>query len=54
MIGVIDELQMPVGESSLNPCLVDTKTRYRATIPSEAQKRNARYISLIVCCMMHL
>ncbi|KAH7677806.1 Exonuclease V protein [Dioscorea alata] len=42
MIGVIDELQMPVGKSSHNPCLVDTKTRCRATLPSEAQKRNAR------------
>ncbi|KAJ0979330.1 hypothetical protein J5N97_014804 [Dioscorea zingiberensis] len=42
MIGIIDELQMPVGEISLNPCLIDTKTRYRATLPSEAQKRNAR------------
>lgn len=43
MIGVIDEIQTPINEATLNPILVDTKTRYKATLPSEAQKRNARY-----------
>ncbi|XP_017698165.1 exonuclease V, chloroplastic isoform X2 [Phoenix dactylifera] len=42
MIGVVDEIRMPVNEATLNPILVDTKTRYKATLPSEAQKRNAR------------
>uniref|UniRef100_A0A0D9WC84 Exonuclease V, chloroplastic n=1 Tax=Leersia perrieri TaxID=77586 RepID=A0A0D9WC84_9ORYZ len=42
MIGVIDELQMPPDGVSLHPILVDTKTRYKPTPPSEAQKRNGR------------
>lgn len=42
IIGVIDEIRTPINESTLNPILIDTKTRYKATLPSEAQKRNAR------------
>nr|XP_019710485.1 exonuclease V, chloroplastic isoform X1 [Elaeis guineensis] len=42
MIGVIDEIRTPINEATLHPILVDTKTRYKATRPSEAQKRNAR------------
>ncbi|XP_072959784.1 exonuclease V, chloroplastic [Typha angustifolia] len=42
MVGVIDEIQIPINEATLNPILVDTKTRRKATLPSEAQKRNAR------------
>eukprot|EP00268_Persea_americana_P054561 TRINITY_DN6258_c0_g1_i1.p1 TRINITY_DN6258_c0_g1~~TRINITY_DN6258_c0_g1_i1.p1 ORF type:complete len:416 (-),score=86.40 TRINITY_DN6258_c0_g1_i1:624-1871(-) len=43
MSGVIDEIRMPVTEADQNPLLVDIKTRYRATLPSEAQKRNSRF-----------
>ncbi|CAL5097201.1 unnamed protein product [Urochloa decumbens] len=42
MIGVIDEIRMPMDGISFQPILVDTKTRVRPTIPSEAQKRNGR------------
>ncbi|VAI71152.1 unnamed protein product [Triticum turgidum subsp. durum] len=42
MVGIIDELRMPVDGISFHPILVDTKTRFKATIPSEAQKRNGR------------
>ncbi|ONK62441.1 uncharacterized protein A4U43_C07F3890 [Asparagus officinalis] len=42
IVGVIDEVRMPLNEASLNPILVDIKTRYKATPPTEAQKRNAR------------
>ncbi|WOL14838.1 exonuclease V, chloroplastic isoform X1 [Canna indica] len=44
MVGVIDEIRMPgdgYGDTAC-PLLVDIKTRYKATGPSEAQKRNAR------------
>ncbi|PKA66936.1 Exonuclease V, chloroplastic [Apostasia shenzhenica] len=40
--GVIDEVQMPTREVLTNPLLVDTKTRVKLTLPSEAQKRNSR------------
>lgn len=43
MVGVIDEIRMPSKEAVQQPLLVDTKTRYTATLPSEAQKRNGRY-----------
>lgn len=43
MVGIIDEIRMPVSESTRFPVLVDTKTRVRATLPSEPQKRNGRY-----------
>jgi hypothetical protein len=43
MIGIIDEIRMPIDGISLQPILVDTKTRVRPTIPSEAQKRNGRF-----------
>ncbi|KAI4976700.1 hypothetical protein ZWY2020_050307 [Hordeum vulgare] len=42
MVGIIDELRMPMDGISFHPVLVDTKTRFKATIPSEAQKRNGR------------
>ncbi|KAG2624328.1 exonuclease V, chloroplastic-like [Panicum virgatum] len=42
MIGIIDEIRMPIDGISFQPILVDTKTRVRPTIPSEAQKRNGR------------
>ncbi|OAY82209.1 Exonuclease V, chloroplastic [Ananas comosus] len=42
MIGVIDEIQLPLDKAIPNPIIVDTKTRHKATLPSEAQKRNAR------------
>ncbi|RLM64464.1 exonuclease V, chloroplastic-like [Panicum miliaceum] len=40
MIGIIDEIRMPIDGISFQPILVDSKTRVRPTIPSEAQKRN--------------
>lgn len=42
MVGVIDEIQMPLKETNRNPILVDTKTRARDTLPAESQKRNGR------------
>ncbi|XP_059626747.1 exonuclease V, chloroplastic-like [Cornus florida] len=42
MVGVIDEIRMPVTENERNPILVETKTRVQATIPSEPQRRNGR------------
>ena len=43
MVGVIDEIRMPVTETERYPTLVDTKTRARAKLPTEAQQRNGRY-----------
>ncbi|XP_019199121.1 PREDICTED: exonuclease V, chloroplastic [Ipomoea nil] len=42
MVGVIDEIRMPTEENDRFPILVDTKTRVRATLPSEPQRRNGR------------
>ncbi|OVA09908.1 Exonuclease V [Macleaya cordata] len=42
MVGVIDEIRLPVMETVRNPSLVDTKTRSKATLPAEPQKRNGR------------
>lgn len=46
MVGIIDEVRMPTNEASLSPILVDTKTRYKATLPAEAQKRNGRHLKM--------
>jgi exonuclease V len=43
MIGIIDEIRMPIDGISFQPILVDSKTRVRSTIPSEAQKGNGRF-----------
>ncbi|XP_042504379.1 exonuclease V, chloroplastic-like [Macadamia integrifolia] len=42
MVGAIDELRMPLTEEIRTPSLVDTKTRVKATLPSEPQQRNGR------------
>ena len=42
MVGVIDEIRMPVTEIDRNPILVDTKTRVQRTLPSDPQRRNGR------------
>ncbi|KAM7280879.1 hypothetical protein ACFE04_008013 [Oxalis oulophora] len=42
VVGVIDEIRMPIEETSRSPLLVDTKTRVRDTFPSEPQRRNGR------------
>ncbi|KAK9124335.1 hypothetical protein Sjap_013937 [Stephania japonica] len=42
MVGVIDEIRLHTSESIRLPLLVDTKTRARATLPAEPQKRNGR------------
>lgn len=42
MVGIIDEIRMPESEAKRLPILVDTKTRVRATLPSEPQRRNGR------------
>lgn len=42
MVGVVDEIRMPAIEDENSPTLVETKTRVQATLPSEAQLRNAR------------
>ena len=44
MVGVIDEIRMPLAENDSNPILIDTKTRTRNTLPAEPQRRNGRYI----------
>ena len=51
MIGIIDEIRMPIDGISFQPILVDTKTRVRPTIPSEAQKRNGRFTPY---CFFHI
>ncbi|MQM16814.1 hypothetical protein Taro_049773 [Colocasia esculenta] len=43
VVGVIDEIRMPLNEAVPRPLLVDTKTRYKATLPTEAQMRNSRF-----------
>ncbi|XP_020204691.1 exonuclease V, chloroplastic [Cajanus cajan] len=42
MVGKIDEVRMPKEESGHKPILVETKTRFHDTVPSEPQKRNGR------------
>jgi len=42
LIGIIDEVRMCEQSGMKRPLLVDTKTRSRAALPSEPQKRNAR------------
>ncbi|KAJ4971870.1 hypothetical protein NE237_004969 [Protea cynaroides] len=42
MVGVIDEIRMPLTEEIRISTLVDTKTRSQAKLPSEPQKRNGR------------
>ncbi|KAL0436470.1 UNVERIFIED_CONTAM: Exonuclease V, chloroplastic [Sesamum radiatum] len=42
MVGIIDEIRMLESEPKKLPILVDTKTRVRATLPSEPQRRNGR------------
>lgn len=42
MVGVIDELRMPIAGEDRNLMLVDTKTRVRPRLPTEPQGRNGR------------
>ncbi|RXH80762.1 hypothetical protein DVH24_004676, partial [Malus domestica] len=42
MMGVIDEIRMPVTETNRNPILVDTRTRVKDTLTVEPQRRNGR------------
>lgn len=42
MVGIIDEVRMPLTENDHNPILIDTKTRARDTLPAEPQRRNGR------------
>nr|AAT40552.2 hypothetical protein SDM1_4t00014 [Solanum demissum] len=51
MVGVIDEIRMPEGQSDSYPKLVDTKTRTTASLPREPQRRNGR---LQLMCYKHL
>ncbi|KAL4189282.1 hypothetical protein AMTRI_Chr08g206220 [Amborella trichopoda] len=51
IVGVIDEVQMPVTDNEKNLSLIDTKTRSRSTLPSEAQKRNARLQLMCYKCL---
>jgi exonuclease V len=48
VVGVIDEIRMPTDGISSHPILVDTKTRFKQTLPSEAQKRNGRFVWVLV------
>ncbi|OIW08584.1 hypothetical protein TanjilG_03260 [Lupinus angustifolius] len=43
MVGVIDEIRMPLTENDHNPVLIDTKTRSQYKLPSEPQQRNGRH-----------
>ncbi|XP_030447763.1 exonuclease V, chloroplastic [Syzygium oleosum] len=43
MVGVIDEVRMPVCGTERNPILVDIKTRVRNSLPAEPQRRNGRF-----------
>ncbi|GAV62081.1 Morph_protein1 domain-containing protein [Cephalotus follicularis] len=47
MVGVIDEIRMPVNETDRSPLLVDTKTRVRDTLPAEPQRRNGSRLQLM-------
>ncbi|XP_044482623.1 exonuclease V, chloroplastic isoform X2 [Mangifera indica] len=51
MVGVIDEIRMPIKETHGSPILVDTKTRVRETLPSESQRRNRRLQLMCYKCM---
>ncbi|KAL2938279.1 Exonuclease V chloroplastic [Bienertia sinuspersici] len=51
MVGVIDELRMPVTGNDKKLTLVDTKTRARPRLPAEPQCRNGR---LQLKCYKHL
>lgn len=51
IIGIIDEMRMPLTEADKVATLVDTKTRVRATLPSEPQRRNGRFQLM---CYKHL
>uniref|UniRef100_A0A7N0R8K3 Exonuclease V n=1 Tax=Kalanchoe fedtschenkoi TaxID=63787 RepID=A0A7N0R8K3_KALFE len=42
VVGIIDELRMPLGSCDNYPTLVDTKTRKRDSLPAEPQRRNGR------------
>ncbi|KAK9689605.1 hypothetical protein RND81_09G070900 [Saponaria officinalis] len=42
MVGVIDEIRMPLTGNERNLILVDTKTRRQPRIPAEPQRRNGR------------
>lgn len=46
--GVIDEIQMLEINTSRIPMLIDTKTRVRDTIPAEPQRRNGKYVTIVV------
>lgn len=43
MVGMIDEVRMPVTETDRNAILVETKTRVTDTPPPEPQQRKGRY-----------
>ncbi|KAF5744681.1 hypothetical protein HS088_TW07G00258 [Tripterygium wilfordii] len=42
LVGVMDEIRLPLSETNRCPVLVDTKTRVRDTLPAEPQRRNGR------------
>lgn len=44
IVGVIDEIRMPVSVSDRSPVLVDIKTRRQDTLPAQPQVRNGRYL----------
>lgn len=51
MVGIIDEIRMPVSGATRLPILVDTKTRVRATLPGGPQKRNGRLQLMCYKCL---
>lgn len=42
MVGVVDEVRMPVTETDRLPIFIDTKTRVKNTLPAEPQRRKGR------------
>ncbi|KAK6926827.1 Exonuclease V [Dillenia turbinata] len=51
MVGVADEVRMPLTGTVRNPLPVDTKTSAQATLPSEPQYRNG---TIKLMCYKHL
>lgn len=48
IVGIIDEIQMLEINTTKIPMLIDTKTRVRDTIPAVPQRRNGKYVIVVV------
>lgn len=45
MIGLFDEVRMPLTENDRNPILIDIKTHSQDTLPAGPEGRNGRFVS---------